>query len=79
MSVEFLSAILEIRFSPESAGRVVNIASEGHKAVLELESIAPRDKVTIFFSVERPQDKPFDIRLLDASKKAWEWYPGATP
>jgi hypothetical protein len=79
MSVEFLSRISDIRFSPESAGRVVNIASEGYKALLELENIASRGQVTIFLSVERPQDKPFDIRLLDASKKAWEWYPGATP
>jgi hypothetical protein len=67
MSVEFLSEILHIRFSPESAGKVVEVAPGQHSAVLNLENIAPKEQVTIFFTVEKPQDKPFDIHLLDIS------------
>jgi hypothetical protein len=67
MSVEFLSEVLDIRFSPESAGKVVEIASDRRSAALNLENIAPKEQVTIFFTVEKPQDKPFDINLLDIS------------
>ena len=69
MSVEFLSRILDVRFSPGSAGKIIKIAPDQHNAVLELENIAPKGEMTIFFSVERPQDKPFDIHLLDISER----------
>ncbi len=67
MSVEFLSEVLDIRFSPESAGKVVEVAPGKHSAVLNLGNIAPKEQVTILFTVEKPQDKPFDIHLLDIS------------
>jgi len=67
MSVDFLSEICDIRFSPESAGKVVEITPDRHSAALNLENIAPKEQVTIFFTVEKPQDKPFDIHLLDIS------------
>lgn len=67
MSVEFLSEVLDIRFSPESAGKVVEVAPDRRSAAMNLENIAPKEQVTIFFTVEKPQDKPFDINLLDIS------------
>jgi hypothetical protein len=67
MSVEFLSEVLDIRFSPESAGKVVEVSPDRRNAALNLENIAPKEQVTIFFTVEKPQDKPFDINLLDIS------------
>lgn len=65
MSVEFLSRILDVRFDPESAGKIVEIAPGQLKAVLDLQDIAPKDEVTVFFTVEKPQEKPFDIYLMD--------------
>jgi len=65
MSVEFLSRILDVRFDPESAGKIVEIAPGQLKAVLDLQNIAPKDEVTVFFTVEKPQEKPFDIYLMD--------------
>ena len=65
MSVEFLSRILDVRFDPESAGEVVEIAPDQLKGVLDLQDIASKDEVTVFFTVEKPQEKPFDIYLMD--------------
>lgn len=70
MSVEFLSKILDIWFSPEPAGKVVGIAPDQLTAVLELGNIAPKGEVTIFFAVEQPQHKPFGINMLDVSGAA---------
>jgi len=67
MSVEFLSEVLDIRFSPESAGEVVETTPDRRSAAMNLENIAPKEQLTIFFTVEKPQDKPFDIHLLDIS------------
>ena len=65
MSVNFLSRILDVRFDPESAGKIVEITSDQFNAVLDLQNIAPKDEVTVFFTVEKPQEKPFDIYLMD--------------
>ncbi len=69
MSVEFLSKILDIQISPKSAGKIVEIAPDKLNAVLDLESIAAKGQVFILFCVEKPQDEPFDIHLLDISGK----------
>jgi hypothetical protein len=68
MSVGFLSKILDIWVSPEPAGRILGTAPDQRNAVLELENIAPKGEVTVFFAVERPQDRPFDFHLLDISR-----------
>ena len=68
MSVGFLSKILDIRVSPESAGGTMEISSDQRDAVIELKNIVSRDEVTVFFSVEKMQDKPFDVHLMDVSR-----------
>jgi len=65
MSVVFLSKILDVSISPESAGKVVETATDQFSAMIELENIAPGSEVTVSFSVEKPQNEPFEVRLLD--------------
>ncbi len=67
MSVVFLSRILGIEVSPESAERAVRIASDQQSAMIELKNIDPGDEITVSFSIEKPQDKPFDVHLMDIS------------
>ncbi len=69
LSVKFLSKILDIRVSPESARKLVEVASDQRGAMIELKNIAPGDAVTVFFSVERAQNELFDVSLLDMSRE----------
>ena len=70
MSVAFLSKILDIQFSSESVGKIGEVTSDQRNAVLELRDIAPKEYVTIIFTVEQPQDEPFDVSLMDISGKS---------
>lgn len=65
MSVKFLSKILDVSISPDSAGKLVGIARDQFSATMELKNIDPRDKITVSFSIEKPQNEPFEVRLLD--------------
>ena len=67
LSVEFLSKILDIRISPESAGKFMAVARDQLSATIELKDIGPGDEVTVFLSVEKAQSKPFDVHLMDMS------------
>lgn len=72
MSVEFLSRILDIRITPETAGSILKVTSDQRNAAINLNNIAPKDQVKIFFTVERSQDKPFDIYLFDISGSTYQ-------
>lgn len=65
MSVKFLLKILDVSISPDSAGKLVGIARDQFSATIELKNIDPRDKITVSFSIEKPQNEPFEVRLLD--------------
>lgn len=67
MYVNFESKILDIEFSPSSSGKIGKLTSDGHEALLELNNVDSGDFIEIFFSVERMQDTPFHIQLLDIS------------
>ena len=67
MFVEFESRILDIRFSPESTGRLVRMTSDSRGALLELSNIDPGDSIKAIFAVEQPQDMLFHVQILDIS------------
>ena len=79
MSVGFLSKILDIRVSPEPAGGIVSISSDQRDAVIELKNLVHGDEVTVFFSVEKMQDKPFDVHLMDVGRNRMAFKDGAAP
>ena len=43
----------------------MDIARDQFSATIELKNIDPRDKIAVSFSIERSQDEPFEVRLLD--------------
>lgn len=69
LAVRFLSKILDIRISPESARNLIDVKSDQLGALIELKNIGPGDAVTVSFSLERAQDKPFEVSLLDVTQE----------
>lgn len=43
----------------------MDIACDQFRATIKLKNIDLRDKITVSFSIEKLQNEPFEVRLLD--------------